>query len=215
MRNIYAIIGAGGCGRSIIPVLKDNLKNETDYEIIFVDDKFTGKNINGYKTFNEEKLKILTSSQIKPYIAVADPSIRSKIYDNFKNSNLVFENLFAKNSIKMDRVKIGMGCLISPFVTLTSNIKIGNFFHANLYSYVEHDCIIGDFVTFAPGVKCNGNVRIDDFAFIGSGAVIKNGNSNKKINIGKGAVVGAGAVVIEDVEPYSTVVGVPAKKMIT
>ena len=36
MRNTYAIIGAGGCGISIIPVLKDNLKNETDYEIIFV-----------------------------------------------------------------------------------------------------------------------------------------------------------------------------------
>ena len=62
----------------------------------------------------------------------------------------------------MDDVKIGEGAILSPYVTLTSNISIGKFFHANLYSYVEHDCFIGDFVTFAPGVKCNGNVVIGD-----------------------------------------------------
>ncbi len=213
MKNIYAVIGAGGCGRSIIPIVKENFKNQTNFDIIFVDNKAKSKNINGYNILNEEQFKIYNSLKINSYIAVADPNTRSKIYNKFKNSNLVFDNLFAKNCVKMDRVKVGIGCLISPFVTLTSNIKIGNFFHANLYSYVEHDCIIGDFVTFAPGVKCNGNVQIDDFAFIGSGAVIKNGDSNKKIKIGKGAIVGAGAVVIDDVEPYSTVVGVPAKKI--
>lgn len=41
----------------------------------------------------------------------------------------------------------------------------GRHFHANLYSYVEHDCVIGDFVTFAPGVKCNGNVVVEDYAY--------------------------------------------------
>jgi acyl-[acyl carrier protein]--UDP-N-acetylglucosamine O-acyltransferase len=48
---------------------------------------------------------------------------------------------------------VNVGCRVqpcSPFVTLTSNITIGKHFQANLYSYVEHDCVIGDFVTFAP-----------------------------------------------------------------
>ena len=66
---------------------------------------------------------------------------------------------------------MGDGAALSPFVTLTSNIRIGRHFHANLYSYVEHDCVIGDFVTFAPAVKCNGNVVIEDHAYIGAGAV--------------------------------------------
>ena len=65
--------------------------------------------------------------------------------------------------VEMDDVVIGEGALISPFVTFTSNIRIGNHFHANLYSYVEHDCVIGDYVTLAPGVRCNGNVHIDIF----------------------------------------------------
>ena len=56
----------------------------------------------------------------------------------------------AANAVEMDDVTIGEGALISPFVTFTSNIRIGDHFHANLYSYVEHDCVIGDYVTFAP-----------------------------------------------------------------
>lgn len=68
----------------------------------------------------------------------------------------------AANVVCMDDVTLGEGAVFSPFVTLTSNIRIGRHFHANLYSYVEHDCVVGDFVTFAPGVHCNGNVVIED-----------------------------------------------------
>jgi len=110
-------------------------------------------------------------------------------------------------------VTIGKGCILSPFVTLTSNIQIGQHFQANLYSYVEHDCEIGDFVTFAPAVKCNGNVKIEDHAYIGAGAVIKQGEPGKPLVIGVGAVVGMGAVVTKSVAPGEKVVGNPAKKL--
>jgi acetyltransferase EpsM len=51
-----------------------------------------------------------------------------------------------------------------------------------------------------------GAVVVEDYASIGVGSSIKPG-----VTIGKGAVVGVGAVVIKDVEPGTTVVGVPAK----
>ena len=108
-----------------------------------------------------------------------------------------------------DAVVIKDGACLSPFVTLTSNICIGRCFHANLYSYVEHDCIIGDFVTLAPGAMVNGNVTIEDHAYIGAGAVIRQG-----ITIGASAIVGMGAVVTQDVPPGETVVGNPAKTLI-
>ena len=50
--------------------------------------------------------------------------------------------------------------------------------------------------------------RISDFAWVGARAMILPG-----ITIGKGAVVGAGAVVTRDVEPFEIVAGVPAKKI--
>ncbi|WP_367947237.1 DapH/DapD/GlmU-related protein [Sphingopyxis sp. BSNA05] len=102
----------------------------------------------------------------------------------------------------------GAGACLSPFVTLTSNITIGRCFHANLYSYVEHDCVVGDYVTFAPGAKANGNVTIGDHAYIGAGAILRQG-----ISIGAGATVGMGAVVTRDVAAGQTVVGNPARPL--
>jgi acetyltransferase-like isoleucine patch superfamily enzyme len=97
---------------------------------------------------------------------------------------------------------------------LTSNVKIGQHFHANIYSYVEHDCVIGDYVTFAPAVKCNGNIMIEDHAYIGAGAVIKQGEPGKPTVIGQGAVVGMGAVVTKSISPGITVVGNPAQQLV-
>jgi len=113
----------------------------------------------------------------------------------------------------MDAVQRGAGALLSPFVTLTSNIRIGVHFHANLYSYVEHDCVIGDYVTFAPGVRCNGNVVVEDFAYVGSGAMLRQGRPGKPLVIGRGAVVGMGAVVLDDVPAGITVAGNPARRI--
>lgn len=101
--------------------------------------------------------------------------------------------------------------MLAPFVTLTSNIKIGRSFHANLYSYVAHDCEIGDFVTFAPGVKCNGNVVIGSKVYIGAGAIIKNGKPGNPLVIGDNALIGMGAVVAKSVPSGTMVVANPSK----
>lgn len=68
--------------------------------------------------------------------------------------------------IIMDNVEIEECCAISSFVTIGSDDKIGINFHANLYSYVEHNCIIGNYITLASEVKYNGNIRIADHVYI-------------------------------------------------
>jgi acetyltransferase-like isoleucine patch superfamily enzyme len=120
----------------------------------------------------------------------------------------------ATNAVVLDAVYVGEGAILCPFVTLTSNIRIGRQFHANLYSYVEHDCVVGDYVTFAPSVRCNGNVVIEDHVYVGTGAMIKQGRPDCPLVIGRGAVVGMGAVVTRSVPPGVTVVGNPARLLI-
>src|SRR5690606_28854820 len=141
-------------------------------------------------------------------LAIANARVREALDHRCRTAGIDVIGVFAANVIIMDDVEIGPGALLSPFVTLTSNIRIGRCFHGNLYSYVEHDCVIGDYVTFAPGVRCNGNVTIGSHAYIGSGAIIRQG-----ISIGAGATVGMGAVVTKDVPPGVTVVGNPARIM--
>jgi acetyltransferase-like isoleucine patch superfamily enzyme len=53
-------------------------------------------------------------------------------------------------------------------------------------------------------------VVIEDDCWLGAGVVVVDG-----VRIGRGSVVAAGAVVTRDVEPYSVVAGVPARRVAT
>ena len=180
-------------------------------ELNFVDDHPTASEVNGYTVLRYDEWLERPSSERWINIAIANGDVRSRLAKRCADDGIGFFEVRAANVVQLDEVVIGEGAILCPFVTLTSNISIGRHFHANLYSYVEHDCSIGDFVTFAPGAKCNGNVVIEDYAYIGSGAVIKQGQPGRPLVIGRGAVVGMGAVVTKSVPPGVTVVGNPAR----
>ena len=57
-------------------------------------------------------------------------------------------------------------------------------------------------------------MHIHDHAYIGTGAIIKQGTPDKPVVIGAGAIVGMGAVVTRDGAPHTTVIGNPAKAMV-
>ena len=68
-------------------------------------------------------------------------------------------------------------------------------------------------MTFAPRVHCNGHVVVEDYAYIGTGAIIKQGTADEPLVIGEGSVVGMGAVVNRSVPPFTVVAGNPAKRI--
>lgn len=211
--HIYGIYGASGCGRSLMPIARQQLQRlDISAEIYFIDDSLQEQKIvNEHTALNYQSFKNLFSDQKHVLIAIANSQIREKIANQLIIDGIQLWTVQADNTVMMDHIEIGEGAALSPFVSITSNIKIGKCFHANLYSYVEHDCVIGDFVTFAPGVKCNGNIHIEDHVYIGAGAVIKQGTPDRPLVIGKGAVVGMGAVVTKSVPAGATVVGNPAR----
>ena len=213
MNKIYAVYGAAGCGRSLMPIARELIaKGETIY---FIDDALTTEQqINGYKAINYGMFKAIESDEKNVLIAIANSNIRQKLAEKLTNDGINIWTVKSQSTVIMDNVIIGNGAALSPFVTIGANVIIGRCFHANLYSYVEHDCVIGDFVTFAPRVSCNGNVHIEDHAYIGTGAVLRQGTPDKPLLIGKGAIVGMGAVVTKDVPAGVTVVGNPAKPLI-
>lgn len=213
MTELYAVYGASGCGRSLMPVARSQLKRlGNPAEIVFIDDSLVAETIiNSHRAMNYAAFKAHPAIQKHVLIAIANSQVREKISRQLEQDAIELWSVQADNVVLMDEVEIAAGTALSPFVSITSNIKIGKCFHANLYSYVEHDCVIGDFVTFAPGVQCNGNIHIHDHAYIGAGAVIKQGTPDQPLIIGRGAVVGMGAVVTKSVPAGVTVVGNPAR----
>jgi hypothetical protein len=180
-----------------------------DTEFRFIDDGDAGSD--GILSF--EEFVALPFKNKLVAIAIANSITREKLAARCADAGLGILDVHAANAVVLDDVEIGEGAILCSFTHLTSAIRIGRYFHANIYSYVAHDCVIGDFVTFAPGVKCNGNVHIEDHAYIGTGAILKQGTPDRPLRIGRGAVVGMGAVVTKDVPVGTTVIGNPAKPM--
>jgi len=216
MKKYYGIIGAGGYGREVIPLARamlTDLLSTGNAELYFVvEGQVEDSRINGYPVISLENLLSL-QGEIFFNIAIGASDARERISKVCESRGAQPFSVVASNVVILDGNDIASGAVLSPFVTVTSNAKIGKHFHANIYSYIAHDCVIGDFVTFAPGVKCNGNVVIEDHAYIGTGASIIQGKPTRPLTIGRGAVVGMGAVVTKSVPPGVTVVGNPARPL--
>ena len=210
--KLFGVYGAAGCGRGVMPLVRAALP--ADGEAVFVDDGDYPLRVNGHRCLSWQAFLAEPAEARAVCLAIANGAIRARLAEICAAAGVDIFSARAANVVIMDEVEMGEGAILSPFVTLTSNIRIGRHFHANLYAYVEHDCVIGDFVTFAPGVKCNGNVTVEDHAYIGTGAVLRQGQPGKPLVIGAGAVVGMGAVVTRDVPPGATVVGNPARPLV-
>ena len=103
---------------------------------------------------------------------------------------------------------IGKGTIIPDGVILGANVIIGRHCAIRYNSLVNHDSVIHDYVFIGPGVNLSGFVTLHAGAYIGVASVIK-----ERVTIGCNSTVGAGAVVIKDVPPETTVVGIPAKNI--
>ena len=110
------------------------------------------------------------------------------------------ENLICGNNVSFNRfcmisahggIEIGDNTLVGPFVVI----------YSSNHKFPRDKLIREAGYEFKP-------VKIGSDVWIGAGAIILPG-----ANIGDGAVIGAGAVVSGRVEPYSVVVGVPAKEI--
>lgn len=210
------LVGTGGFGREVMPLLRRAVDamamSKRRAVVCFVETEPSHQIVNGVQVMSEAEFLGLPGERLFN-VAVGNSKVRAKIAERFIVGGARPISIQADNVRFLDANEIGEGAIFCGYSMVTSNARIGRFFHANIYAYVAHDCVIGDFVTFSPGVKCNGNVVIEDHAYIGTGAVLKQGTPEKPLRIGRGAVIGMGAVVTKDVPEGVTVVGNPARPL--
>lgn len=209
----YGVCGTGGFAREVMPVVLRMLAaaGEGDPNVVFVD-RAPAPPVNGRRVVSTDEFLGLPGER-RYCIAIGDGRIRRRIANEFAASDAVPFDVIAPTATVMDCNAWDEGLILAPFATITSNARLGRHVHLNLYAYVAHDCEVGDFVTLAPNAQCNGRVVIEDDVYVGAGAIIRHGEEGEPIVIGRGAVVGMGAVVTRSVPPGVTVVGNPARHL--
>lgn len=204
------IFGPGGFGRELIEIARFSAGQLTEGqespEVVFAA-QVAGDDVLGVRVIGADEL----DADDRLVIALGSSQARREVAEQLRH--IPAGRLIAPSAVIGPGVTMGEGAVICDHCTVTASATIGRHFQCNIYAYVAHDCRIGDFVTFAPRVSCNGNVHVEDGAYIGTGAMIRNGTPDKPTVIGAGAIVGMGAVVIRDVPPGATVIGNPARAL--
>ncbi len=119
-----------------------------------------------------------------------------------------FINLIHKHAVLQTNVELGKGIIIGQGSLISTDVKIGDFTQIMSYCILGHDvsidmqCRIGDYVFLG------GFTSIDCNSFIAVKATVLD-----KLKIGKNVTIGAGSVVIKNVNDNTTVFGNPAKKI--
>lgn len=211
MENIL-IIGAGGFGREVEWLInRINNSNNNQWNLIgYVDDNVQkGTAITKLKVVynTDELLKLEEKTNV--VIAIGNAKVRKLIYNKIKeNKNLSFPNLVDPSAI-IGEVDMGIGNIICAGTIATVNIKINNFNIINLDCTIGHDDVLTDFITVYPSVNISGNTTINEVVEIGTGTQIIQGK-----NICSNVIIGAGAVVVKDIEEEGTYIGIPVKKIV-
>lgn len=209
MKDIV-IIGAGGVGRETAWIIEQiNIRKPTWNIIGFVDDneEVWNSEINGYKVIGN--LSYLNALENKPYVIIAianykvKKSIVNKLEDRFQFATIIHPDVYLNRT-----VEIGKGSIVYPGVIMTTNISIWKHVIISPKCGIGHDSIIKDYASILWNVNISGFDIIEEGTIIGSGATII---QNKRI--GSEAIIGAGSVVVKDIESASTNVGVPTKKI--
>lgn len=206
MRKKVVIIGAGGHAK----VIADMIEKSGDEIVGFLDDnKKKGTTIiKEYKVlgdFNNRFPLAIANSDYEFIIAIGDNKKREEISHS---PNLKFYTAIHPSAqIGLD-VEIKEGTVIMANACINSSAKIGKHCIINTGAIIEHDNIIEDFVHISPNVALGGTVKIGKNTHVGIGSIIKN-----NITICENCKIGAGAVVVKDIEKEGTYIGVPAKKM--
>jgi sugar O-acyltransferase (sialic acid O-acetyltransferase NeuD family) len=203
------LVGAGGHCRSVIDSLDKNYYSD----IVIVDiPEMVGKKIFSIPVIGtDDDINSLFDNGYKQAFitlgSIGYPNKRICLYNKLKKTGYQFPSVIdATAIISSSDISIGEGVFIGKGVIINTGTYVGAFSVINTGSIIDHDCTIGQFVHVSPGVRMSGGIHIHDNVHIGIGSTLV-----QSVSIGKNTIIGAGSVVISDIQANVTAFGVPCK----
>lgn len=199
------IIGASGHGKVVADIAQKTNKYS---EIFFIDDNPKIKECLGYKVVGtcQDIEKWIPEAEF--FVAIGNSRIRENIISSLLEKKASITTLIHPHACIAESVEIGLGTVVMAGVVINPDTKIGTGVIVNTSSSIDHDNIIEDYCHVSVGTHLAGTVHVQKHTWIGEGALVSN-----NMNICGECTIGAGAVVVKDIDEKGTYVGVPARKM--
>ncbi len=208
MSNIV-VVGASGHAKVVI----DILEREGKHRIVGLvgRDEAPASECYGYRILGrEEDLPDLVRSHPidAGIVAIGENWVRSKVAKRIQElvPGFCFVTAVHPRAQLARGVVVGRGSVIMAGVVVNSDTRIGEFCILNTRASLDHDCVLEDYASLAPGATVGGDAKIGRFSAVCLGAAVVHG-----INIGEHAVIGAGATVISDIPGFVVAYGTPAR----
>lgn len=140
------------------------------------------------------------------FIAVGSNSDRRRLGQVCIDAGLALATAVHPRAIVAGDVKMGPGTMVAAGAILNPGTVLQDNVIVNTGAIVDHECVLAAGVHVGPGCQLGGRVQIGEESWIGIGASIIH-----QRKIGARTIVGAGAVVIEDLPSDVVAYGVPAR----
>jgi len=197
------ILGVGAHGPEMAEIVdRVNSVQKTWNLLGFIspDGSKIGERVNGYSVLgNMEAQKDYPNVRVVPVCQVPQ---RSEI-PRHQLVSLIDPSAFVSRT-----AQIGPGCVIFPHCYIGLNARLHDFVFCLSGSIINHDDVIEQGVILASGVTLAGYVHVESDCYLGQRCTCK-----QYLRIGRGSLIGMGAVVVNDVPPNSVMVGNPARKL--
>lgn len=197
------IFGAGGLAREVMGLLEDLCVADRVVAFYETDDVWRARSSHSIPV---RPLSDFDPSRCEMVLAVSNPMTRRALRERLPTQTC-YPTLIHPSVRRSASVEISGGSIVCVGAILTCDIVIGMHTLVDRTTNIGHDCRIGDFVTFSPGVIVSGNCEIGSDCFLGAGALIR-----EKTRIAQGTTVGMGAVVVASIHEAGTYFGNPARR---
>ena len=206
------ILGGGGHARVVVDALRASGAAAPE-AVVDADRSLWGKDVLGVPILGgDERLPELVDRGVRAFVvgvgSVGDNGPRRALFTLALKHGLRPLTVQHPAAVCSAAARVGEGSVLFAGAIVNAGAVIGRNVIVNTGAIIEHDCVLGDHVHVATGARLASTVHVGEAAHIGAGATVR-----QCLRIGEGAVVGAGAVVVKDVEPWTIVIGVPARAM--
>lgn len=210
MKNLL-IIGARGFGREVYDLAKNTQAfKDGEYQIKgFLDDKSDA--LDGYEGYppilsGVEEYHIMESDVFVCALGTVQP--KKQYAEIILKKGGEFINLVDLQANVRSDISHLKGVLIFSFVFVSVDVELSDFVSLQHFSCLGHDSKVGKWTHMSSSSAITGYTILEDEVMLQTAAKVV-----PKKTVGKGAMVGAGSLVVKNVKPGESVFGSPARKM--